>query len=108
MSLHAAELSTCNISPLVADRMCMLQGQSEDVSEQLNEEEQLLVISRLHQVKSTAAAVHFHLHLSNFQTSQLCSSLGSSAQSGVPSSSSGSPAASCPMLCDKATWPRGV
>ena len=28
----------------------MLQGQSEDVSEQLNEEEQLLVISRLHQV----------------------------------------------------------
>lgn len=28
----------------------LVQGQSEDVSEQLNEEEQLLVISRLHQV----------------------------------------------------------
>lgn len=37
--------------------MSVLQGQSEAVSEQLNEEEQLLVISRLHQVSQQAESV---------------------------------------------------
>lgn len=40
----------------------MLQGQSEDVSEQLNEEEQLLVISRLHQVIFAVCVKLQHLH----------------------------------------------
>ena len=38
-------LKACARAPVI-----LMQGQSEDVSEQLNEEEQLLVISRLHQV----------------------------------------------------------
>ena len=92
--------SIYSLSPVVADGVSMLQGQSEDVSEQLNEEEQLLVISRLHQVRSAAVAVHFYPYSSDSQMSQLCSIIRSPVapwaplqQRGVPYISLGTPAA---------------
>ena len=52
--LSALQLARAMFVPAVSDEHHeVLQGQSEDVAQQLNEEEQLLIITRLHQVRST-------------------------------------------------------